>query len=138
MAYQIRKTADPFYAMPKAKPAKNKDYLAFIHELPCCVTGRHGVEAAHLSMAAPQYGHYGRGKQRKASDRWVLPLTSEEHARQHDIGEERFWSGQNPHVLALTIYGLWTEYGTDAQPFATAIINQGLALAGRLRERDGS
>lgn len=135
MAMQIRKEAA--VAFPKAKPAKNRGYLSFIRELPCCVSGRSGVEAAHLSMAAPQYGHYGRGKSRKASDRWVLPLSREAHYEQHQDGEERFWSraGINPHVLALTIYGLWTELGEDAAPFAAAIINQSLANTGRLRER---
>ena len=133
---QIRKSAP--VAFPKSKPAKSKDYLAFIHTLPCSVTGKYGVEAAHLSMAAPQFGNYGRGKGRKVSDRWTLPLCREAHYEQHQDGEERFWkrSGINPHILAMTIYGLWTELGDDAQPFAAAIINQRLATAGRLRERD--
>lgn len=136
MAFEIRK--EPTYSFPKAKPTKSKGYLAFVHALPCVITGQYGVEAAHLSMAAPQYGHYGRGKGHKASDRWVLPLTSEEHSRQHRIGEHQFWActGTNPHVLALTIHGLWTDLGADAEPFAIAIINQNLAAAGRLRERD--
>jgi len=122
MAFQVRKTTpEPF---PKAKPAKNKDYLAFLHSLPCVVTGVTGIQAAHLSMAAPEYGHWGRGKGSKAPDRWALPLSPEEHARQHDMGEERYWSGRNPHVLALTIFGLWSDLGDDAQPFAIAIINQ--------------
>ncbi|WP_029620207.1 DUF968 domain-containing protein [Pseudorhizobium marinum] len=135
MAMQIRKEAA--ISFPKIKPSKNKGYLSFIHKLPCVVTGRYGVEAAHLSMAAPQFGHYGRGKGRKAPDRWVLPLSRESHYEQHQDGEERFWSrtGINPHILALTIFGLYSDMGDDAQPFATAIINQVLANAGRLRER---
>lgn len=118
-------TPDP---TPKRKATKSKDYLAFIHELPCAITGRYGVEAAHISTAAPRYGHYGRGKQRKASDRWVLPMAPEEHARQHKIGEMAFWhsTGINPHVLALTLFGLWSDMGDDAEPFAAAIINQQL------------
>jgi hypothetical protein len=32
----------------------------------------------------------------------------------------------NPHVLALTLFGLWSDLGDDAQPFAAAIINQQL------------
>lgn len=82
-------------------------------------------------MAAPQYGHYGRGKGAKAPDRWALPLSPDEHARQHRIGEEAFWRrhGINPHALALTISGLWSDMGDDAKPFAIAIINQHLATA---------
>lgn len=111
---------------PKAKPTKSKDYLAFIHLLPCVLTGRTEVQAAHLSMAAPKYGHYGRGKGSKVSDRWVLPLSADKHARQHEIGEDLFWrsAGIDPHILALTIHGLWTDLGDDAEPFAAAIIHQ--------------
>lgn len=127
-----------FAPTPKVKPTKSKGYLAFIHLLPCIVTGRYGVEAAHLSMAAPKYGHYGRGKGSKASDRWCLPLAPDRHARQHVIGEDLFWraAGIDPHVLALTIFGLWSDMGDDAQPFAAAIINARLADAGLLRERE--
>ncbi|PDT15859.1 DUF968 domain-containing protein [Rhizobium sp. J15] len=109
---------------PKRKPAKSKDYLAFLHELPCVITGAYGIQAAHLSMASPRHGHYGRGKGRKAPDRWALPLSPELHARQHDIGEERFWKGRDPHTLCLVIWGLFSDMGDDAAPFATAIINQ--------------
>jgi hypothetical protein len=125
-------------ATPKAKAAKNKGYLAFIHLLPCCVTGVRIVEAAHLSMAAPQFGHYGRGKSSKAADRWALPLSPEQHRRQHSVSEREYWSGVgiNPHVLALTLWGLWSDMGEDAELFAAATINQHLAEVGRLPSRD--
>lgn len=110
--------------IPKKKPAKSKDYLSFLHELPCVLTGRYGVEAAHLSMASPQHGHYGRGKGRKAPDRWALPICQEEHHRQHQIGEHTFWHGRDPHTLCLVIWGLFSDMGDDAAPFATAVINQ--------------
>lgn len=138
MGYRINPAVVACEPTPKAKAAKSKGYLAFLHSLPCVVTGLYGVEAAHLSMAALGYGHYGRGKGRKVSDRWALPLSQAEHARQHKIGEERFWSksGINPHVLALTIHGLWTDLGDDAEPFATAIINQArLFASASLRSR---
>ena len=123
---------------PKAKPSKSKGYLAWLHELPCCVSGQFGVHAAHLSFAAPRYGHYGRGKGSKASDRWALPLAPAEHARQHSMNEQDYWRevGIDPHLLALTIHGLWTDLGDGGQPFAQAIINQHLAASNRLRERD--
>lgn len=123
---------------PKKKATKSKSYLAFIHSLPCCVSGRYGVEAAHLSFAATRYGHYGRGKGTKVSDRWVLPLHADEHRRQHSMNEESFWvaAGINPHVLALTIHGLWTDLGDGAEPFATAIINSTLARADALKSRN--
>lgn len=110
--------------IPKAKPTKNKSYLAWIHCLPCIITGQYGVEAAHLSMSAPRYGHYGRARGHKAPDRWILPLCKAAHDRSHAIGEDLFWrnAGIDPHILALVIYGLWTDLGDDAEPFATAII----------------
>jgi hypothetical protein len=126
MGYQINAALASCDPTPKAKAKKSKDYLSFIHLLPCVLTGQREVQAAHLSMAAPRYGHYGRGKGSKVSDRWVLPLSQAQHARQHQIGEDLYWrnAGIDPHILALTIHGLWTDLGDDAEPFATAIINQ--------------
>lgn len=136
--YAINRPATAFAPTPKMKATKNKGYLSFIHQLPCVVTGVHTVEAAHLSYADLQYGHYGRGKSSKAPDRWALPLSPEQHRRQHGMNEREYWTsvGIEPHVLALTIFGLWSDLGDDAAPFAAAIINQQLAAAGRLRERD--
>lgn len=121
MAFEIRKAQEPYF--PAKKPRKNAGYLSFIRKLPCCVTGRYPVEAAHLSFAAPKYGHYGRGKGSKAPDRWALPLHPDEHRKQHSMGERDYWEGENPHVLALTIWGLFSDMGDDAELFATAIIN---------------
>lgn len=136
MAFEIRKTE--FQPIPKRKPQKSKDYLSFIHRLPCVVTGSSIVEAAHLSAAAPRYGHYGRGKGTKAPDRWVLPLSPEQHRLQHSGNEMAYWRSVvvNPHVLCLTIWGLFSEMGDDAEPFASAIINQQLAVNGKLPSRD--
>lgn len=122
MAYQIRKAET--VPVPAAKPKKNKDYLSFLHKLPCAVTGQTGVEAAHLSYSEPQYGHYGRGRGTKAPDRWALPLCPYEHRRQHSMNEEAYWLevGITPHVLALTIWGLWSDYGDEAEQYAEAVI----------------
>jgi hypothetical protein len=115
----------PLY-FPKRKPAKKADYLSFLHSLPCVVTGRHGVEAAHVSFAAPEYLHYGRGKGTKADDRWALPLSPEAHRDQHSHNERDWWARQgiDPHLLALVIYGAWSAMGDDAEPFCIARINQ--------------
>ncbi len=72
-AFRIAHNAAIPTPTPKAKAVKSKGYLAFLHSLPCCVSGKRDVQAAHLSMAAPQFAHYGRGKGRKAPDRWALP-----------------------------------------------------------------
>jgi hypothetical protein len=115
VASAVRKSSEPYFA--KAKPKKNGGYLEFIHRLPCVITGVFGVEAAHISFANREFCHFGRGKGRKAADRWVLPLGSEQHALQHSLGERPFWDskGINPHALAVAIYGLWTELGDEAE-----------------------
>lgn len=94
-------------------PVKEKDYLSFIHKLPCIITGIYGIEAAHLSTHSKKYGHTGRGGARKASDRWVLPLTKQWHDKQHSMNEMAFWQQNNinPHVLCLALHGVFKEYG---------------------------
>ena len=124
MGYRIAKTAVPYF--PKAKQRKNSDFLAFIRKLPCAVTGKYGVEAAHVSFANPEYGSYGRSKTQKVADLFALPLSQEEHRRQHSMSEREYWNetGINPHLLCLKLFAVWSNYGDEAQPFAEAIINQ--------------
>lgn len=135
MAFQIRKNTAP---TPKAKPVKRGKYLDFIRSLPCAVSGKRPVEAAHLSTANRALGHFGRGKGSKAPDRWALPLHSEEHRAQHDTNEMAFWQehGIDPHLLALALFGLWSDLGDEGRPFAAALINQHLAMRGKLPSRD--
>jgi hypothetical protein len=139
MAWEVRKAAETNYV--KAKPQKSKPYLHWLHALPCCVSGRHGVQAAHVSFAAPWYGNYGRGKGTKVADLFAVPLHPEEHARQHAMNEEQFWreAGVDPHQLANTLWAIHSAYPEhEATIKATARINQGLALAGRLPSRDSA
>ena len=128
MAMQIAKSAPVYFQ--KRKPAKSATYLSWLHRLPCVITGRNDVEAAHVSFPAPRYGHYGRAKGRKASDRWALPLSADQHRAQHAMNEAAFWreAGINPHVIALVLWGLWSELGEDATEAATAVIMQGVTV----------
>lgn len=111
---------------PKVRASKKAGYLSFLHSLPCAITGRYGVEAAHVSFAEPYYLHYGRGKGSKADDRWALPLCPEMHREQHSMNEREWWAskGVNPHELALILFGAWSAMGDDAEPFCAAKINQ--------------
>lgn len=121
--------ADKTRRRAEKKPA----YLAFIHTLPCCVTGRTGVQAAHLSFADPWYGHYGRARGTKAPDLFALPLSPEEHSKSHSMNEERYWLeiGINPHELALTLWGIWSNYDEyEATERATARILAGIRKPG--------
>ena len=137
MAFSLRKTF-PDQA-PSKRPQKRSNYLSWLHTLPCCVTGRNDVQAAHLSDASPWHGHYGRAKGTKAPDRFALPLCAAEHAHQHGMNERTYWAsvGINPHELALTLFGIFSDYDEhEAAQRATARIMAGLATAGRLPTRD--
>ena len=107
MAFALRKQGfDQQPTGKKSKPVKDKDYLSFLHNLPCIVTGRTPVEAAHISYAEPKYGKLGRGKASKESDLWAVPLHKSEHDRQHSMNERAYWRsvGIDPCVVALSLY----------------------------------
>ncbi|QQM29341.1 DUF968 domain-containing protein [Martelella lutilitoris] len=117
MAFKIAKASPSYF--PKAKPMKSKGYLAFLHDLPCVVTGKYGVQAAHVSFINHDFAHHGRAKTRKASDIFALPLCPEEHDRQHrhPEGEQGYWRevGINPHLLALKIWAEWSQWKDDPE-----------------------
>ena len=124
---------------PKRRAKRQGDYLSFLHLLPCIVTGRMGVQAAHLSYASIFHGHFGRGKGTKAPDRFALPLCPEEHAAQHSGSERAYWEakGIDPHALANTLWGLFSDYDEpEAVTYCTNRIMQGLAVVGRLPSKD--
>lgn len=111
MALAIRKAPTAFSLQPtgkNSKPVKDKPYLEWLHELPCIVTGKTPVEAAHISYAAPEYGKLGRGKSQKESDRWAVPLHAEQHRRQHSMNEREYWQsvGINPCIVALSLHAI--------------------------------
>lgn len=121
--------------LPSRKTARveQPDYLKWIRSLPCVITGTRPVEAAHVSFANPAYGAHGRGKGSKVSDRWALPLSPAAHRAQHGAGEQSFWfeHGINPHVLCMSLWGLFCERGPDTVQEAERII--ALARGGRFR-----
>lgn len=82
-------------ARPKLPRWECERYLAFVRQLPCVVTGQHGVEAHHL------IGH-GEGQMGgKAHDLLVMPLCHEAHRQLHaDVKTwEREHGSQLVHVL---------------------------------------
>lgn len=94
-----------------SKRVKAPAYLAWIRTLPCIVTGRRDVEAAHISYPAPEYGKLGRGLASKESDRWTVPLCSAEHHKQHGMNERAYWQslGIDPCKVALALYGAYPD-----------------------------
>jgi hypothetical protein len=125
MASRIASSLKPF----TPAPTKSASYLEWLHDLPCCVSGRHPVEAAHVSFANWDVGAWGRGKSQKVSDRWAVPLHPDLHAEQHRMNEARWWAAPgrpDPHQIALILWGLWNEHRgrdlTEATDAATRII----------------
>lgn len=97
----------------KSKPVKDKDYLSYLHDLPCIVSGKTPVQAAHISYADPKYGKLGRGKGTKESDCWAVPLHSTEHDRQHSMNERVYWRlvGIDPCIVALALHYACPDVG---------------------------
>ena len=136
MAYRIAPSQSPTPSKATAR-VKSGDYLSWLHELPCVITGQRLVEAAHVSFENRLLGAPGRGKGAKVSDRWALPLLPEMHRAQHAMNEREFWRqhGIDPHLICLTLWGLWCERKDDATPIAEAMI---LARkTGRVVRREG-
>lgn len=109
---KIARPDTAFSLQPKtAKARKDQGYLAWLHSVPCIVTGTLPVEAAHLSTANPKYGHMGRGKGQKSADRWALPLSPEEHRMQHRMNERAYWDilSIDPWLTALVLHGLYLD-----------------------------
>lgn len=101
---------------PKAHRGRERDnaHLAFIRRLPCVATfvetGRlvYGSQAAHLRLNSALHAKT-EGGQRKPSDRWVTPLSPEQHRIQGEVkGETRFWGdlGVDPFALCIDIYAV--------------------------------
>lgn len=112
MAYRIapQPISDKLQPVGKGSKRERKEaYLDFIRSLPCLVTRREGVEAAHVSYPEPRAGKLGRGKGAKESDCWAVPLCPEEHRRQHSMGEKAYWRsvGIDPVTTAAFLYAAY-------------------------------
>lgn len=109
-------------AKTKQKRPRIKDdaHLDFIRQLPCCICGAEGVEAAHIRAAAPMYGKRETGGAEKASDKWTTPLCPPHHREQHSMNELKWWASKrvDPFGLALSLYAFSGDY-----EIAESIIN---------------
>ena len=112
MAMQLRKAATEFSLQPTGKASQRVEkpaYLDFIRSLPCIVTRKVPVEAAHVSYPEPRAGKLGRGKGAKESDCWAVPLHPDEHRHQHSMGEREYWKvvGIDPCVVAAFLFAAY-------------------------------
>ena len=123
MALRIARPATAFSHQPTGKQSKrveNKNYLEWLRELPCIVTRKTPVEAAHISYSEPAYGKLGRGKSQKESDIWAVPLHPDEHRLQHSMNEREYWrlKGIDPCLVAALLHAAY-----PSQERALLIIN---------------
>lgn len=86
------------------RPGMNPKHLTKIRKLQSCVSGQRPCEAHHLRIKEE------RGVGLKATDKWAVPLTPDEHREVHKVGsrKEEWWFAQygvDPYALAL---GLWS------------------------------
>lgn len=128
MVARVKPSDQPCVRFGKATaPVKSKDYLSWLHSLPCIVSHVAPIQAAHLSTPNETYGHLGRAKGRKASDCWALPLSKELHDKQHDGNEMRFWRSHriDPHIAALVLHNIYSTQGDDGTELAQRMILEG-------------
>lgn len=111
-AYQIPRDSEAFsLSTGKKKRPREKDdnHLRWIRTLPCLVTGRRPVDAAHIRYSDPVYGKRETGGGEKPSDKFAVPLCREEHEAQHKMGDERaYWKskGIDPCSVALSLFAM--------------------------------
>jgi len=98
--------------------------MDWIKTLPCMITHVYGVDPAHVNTPNLKYGHTGRGKADKSSDRWCLPLHRLQHRDQEKRGEETFWkvNNINQYEACLSLWGAYQERGTAAHDWAVRMI----------------
>jgi hypothetical protein len=79
-------------------------HLAMIRLLPSCISGRKPCQAHHLQVSTE------RGVGMRATDKWAVPLTPDEHFDLHTLGSrlEREWFGNrgvdDPYAMALALW----------------------------------
>ena len=71
---------------PKAaskRPGMDRAHLAMIRTLPSCISGRQPCDPHHLRVKGE------RGVGLKATDKWAVPLTRDEHDEVHKVGSRK-------------------------------------------------
>lgn len=140
MAFRLKPmTEGPIPKAPAKRPTvrreRDKDYLGFLHRLPCCVSGvQSDVIAHHITV--------GRGRMGvKEDDSLALPLHNAMHDQHpgalHVVGERNFWTrwGINPFDVTRDLYDLYEQQGPNV-PAAVAILH-GHRLMGQKRIEAG-
>lgn len=85
----------------------DKHHLANIRLLPSCISGQTPCEPHHLRIGSE------RGVGLKATDRWAIPLTHEEHMQAHMVGSklEEEWFAERGVACYTLARRLWDRRG---------------------------
>lgn len=101
----------------KTPRIRDKKHLKFISTLPCVVSGKGEVQAAHISTGRNSMGM-------KSGDNRTLPLNWEVHARQHWLGRESFfWEQYGGVDAAISLAERLYENTGDTDKCLELIIN---------------
>ena len=68
------------------RPGMSPEHLALVRQLPCCVSGKPAPNDPHHLKAGLSHE---RGTGRKATDRWVVPLSRFKHDELERLGTHR-------------------------------------------------
>lgn len=122
-----RKKLSPEGSGQRRPRARDKRHLMAVAGLPSVISGKIPCQACHIRYADVRYNKRSTGLAEKPDDRWVLPMTPDEHAQQHAGNEQAFWyvRGIDPTALANVLYKVWN---TTTDPYAAQeIMRQVLA-----------
>lgn len=103
----------------------DEKHLRFIRTLPCVVSGNNiETEAAHIRYSDAAAGKFNPGVGAKPDDKWTVPLSSDEHRRQHSMGERWYWEGVgiDPIEVAKHLYAVSGDYEAGCKIVAMAKI----------------
>lgn len=105
-------------------------HLAFVRALPCIISGRRPVDAAHVRLASRLHGKPLTGIGVKPDDRWTLPLHHELHMAQHAFpdGELAFWRHhgvRDPLVVCMRLWEVSGDVDAGERVIADAIAATG-------------
>ena len=113
-AFRIVPPEEAFTLSRHKRPRQEKrDHLEWIRTLPCVVSGRKPVDAAHIRFTDPRYGKRETGKGEKPDDKFVVPLHHALHMDQHCEGEKGWWAKQGIDPLRIAV-ALYACSGDDA------------------------
>ena len=94
--------------MRQRDPRERDDkHLQWVRGLPCLVCMNNiETEAAHVRMSDERAAKQNPGVGQKPHDYWVVPLCSNCHRHQHEVGEIAFWdmAAIDPIAVAPWLY----------------------------------